>query len=255
MTGPIMGEFVRGKHHIIREIPVDDDTRGPDSLDTLRFIKSLPNTRVVLGNHDLHLLAAAHGPKRLGKKDTLDTILNAKDRDSLLGWLQAQPLLHHDPSLGFSMVHAGIPPMWTLPEALAYAREVETVLRSDDATTFFEHMYGNMPDTWQPTLTGPTRWRVITNYLTRMRFCDAAGRLELDTKATPEDAPDGYAPWFTFPNHHCRQERLVFGHWAALEGHCSNKNFHALDTGCVWGGRLTLMRLEDRRTYSVPGIR
>lgn len=225
--------------------------RGPDSLATLRFIKNLPNTRVVLGNHDLHLLAAARGHKRPSKKDTLDDILDADDRDELLDWLQQQPLVYRDKTLGFTMVHAGIPPMWSVEDALGYAAEVENILRSDKADRFFQHMYGNEPDHWHSGLEGPSRLRVITNYFTRMRFCSAAGHLELETKSTPDDAPDGYAPWFTFPNHRCKHERLLFGHWAALEGRCSPKNFYALDTGCVWGGALTLMRLEDASVYRV----
>lgn len=224
--------------------------RGPDSLETLRFVKSLGDAAVVvLGNHDLHLLAASRGHKTLGPKDTLQPILDAPDCANLLNWLQKKPLVHFDEALGYAMVHAGIPPMWTLKKALKHSREVEQILQSPEAEIFFANMYGNTPDIWDKELEGTDRWRVITNYFTRMRFCNASGKLELKTKTGSGSPPGGYAPWFSHLNHSCADSNIIFGHWAALQGHTDSNNFIALDTGCVWGGSLTLMRLEDRAFY------
>ena len=226
--------------------------RGPQSLATLRFIKGLGQcAKVVLGNHDLHLLAAARGHKKIGRKDTIQPILDADDGVKLLAWLQQQPLIHHDAQLGYTMVHAGIPPIWSVSDALKYAAEVHTVLSSDKAEKFFEGMYGDKPDVWDASLTGIKRWRLITNYFTRMRFCTAAGKLELDTKTGPEDAPKGYAPWYSFDNHRCHDTTILFGHWAALMGNTQREKFIGLDTGCVWGGMLTMICLEDRTQYAV----
>src|SRR5690606_16389256 len=154
----------------------------------------------VLGNHDLHLIAVASGRHKARNKDTIDSILAAPDRDELLHWLRQFPLLHHDPALGFAMAHAGIPPIWSLGHALRYSREVQAVLQGDDADNFLTHMYGNQPERWSDHLQGPERWRVITNYFTRMRFCSADGRLELSSKLGPDQAPEGFAPWFEHPN-------------------------------------------------------
>lgn len=224
--------------------------RGPDSLSTLRFIKSLPNKQVVLGNHDLHLLAVAAGHKRLNPKDTLTTILEAEDRDELLTWLQQQPLIHRDKNLGFTMVHAGIPPIWTVDEAIEYAEEVHQILRSNLSDSFFSQMYGNSPEQWNHDLNGTDRLRIITNYLTRMRFCDPKGRLDLKTKTAPDTAPEGFSPWFNYEHHKCAKDKILFGHWASLQSNTGIANFVALDSGCVWGGSLTLLRLEDCMSFS-----
>lgn len=226
--------------------------RGPESLATLRLVKSLGEKVVtVLGNHDLHLLAVAHG-RRATPKDTLDEILAAPDRDELLHWLAQRPLLHRDKALGYAMVHAGIPPNWKLKQAATYAREVEAVIQSDQATEFYSQMYGNTPVRWQQGLTGFDRLRLITNYLTRMRFCTADGTLELATKTADDQAPSGYQAWFAHPQRKSPRKRLIFGHWASLEGRCSAPNCYALDSGCVWGGNLTAMRLEDQARFSIP---
>lgn len=226
--------------------------RGPDSLETLRFVKSLGDSaKVVLGNHDLHLMASALGYKRLGPKDTLKPILKAKDSDELLHWLHQQPLVHYDPKLDYCMVHAGIPPIWSIKKALKRSKEIEQVLQSEQCVRFFANMYGNLPNKWSSDLQGPERWRVITNYFTRMRFCKADGELELTTKTGPETAPEGYAPWFSHSNHKCKGENIIFGHWAALMGKTGRDNFVGLDTGCVWGGTLTMMRLDDKQKFSV----
>jgi bis(5'-nucleosyl)-tetraphosphatase (symmetrical) len=234
--------------------------RGPKSLETLRFFHSLGNRALtVLGNHDLHLLAMAHGHAQPKRSDTLDAVLNAPDRDTLLAWLQLQPLLHYDPTLNIVLTHAGIAPQWSILTALACADEVQKVLRSKQAGTYFAQMYGNEPRAWSDELKGPERWRVITNYLTRMRFVDADGALDLGNKKGPESARPGTLPWFEHPafkahavtstvnNGHASTEppRIVFGHWASLEGKTRAKRFIGLDTGCIWGGKLTAWRADD----------
>lgn len=217
--------------------------RGPQSLETLRFCKQLGDRfRTVLGNHDLHLLAVAAGYRTPSPKDTLDPILQAPDREALLDWLRQQPLVIND--RGYTLVHAGIPPQWTLAMAMTRAREVETVLRGDGAEAFFEAMYGNQPDNWQEGLGGHERLRLITNYFTRMRLCDAQGRLDLTHKLGPETAPAGFAPWFAHPHRKTAGDSIVFGHWAALNGRVDEPGVFPLDTGCVWGGCMRLMNLD-----------
>ncbi len=223
--------------------------RGPESLEALRFVRKLPNVVMVLGNHDLHLLAAAHEARSFSKKDTIQEIVYAKDRDKLLSWLRHRPMIHYDKSFDVTMVHAGIPPNWSIKKALKRGKEVENILQSDEGEVFFHNMYGNYPNTWDKSLKGFDRARLITNYFTRMRFCDKEGKLELDTKTGPEFAPPGYAPWFSHPNHKCAQDTILFGHWASLSGESGVKNKIALDTGCVWGGALSMMRLDDRKVF------
>ena len=247
---------------LLREVSFDPDkdrlwltgdliNRGPESLQTLRFVRDLGSAAVtVLGNHDLHLLAVARGHRPPSRSDTLEVILNAKDRDDLLEWLRQQPLLHHDKTLGYTLVHAGIPPIWSLKKAIKRADEVAEILRSDQLDNFLGNMYGNSPNKWKSSLKGPERWRVITNYFTRMRFCTSEGELELLTKAGPKQAPRGYAPWFAHKKRLTRDERIVFGHWASLEGHSDTPNIFALDSGCVWGRHMTLMRLEDQQYFT-----
>ncbi len=225
--------------------------RGPASLETLRFIKSLGDSaKVVLGNHDLHLLAVAHGHGDLKRKDTLAEILMASDRDELMNWLRNQPLCHYDPQLNTIMTHAGIPPCWDLDKTLSLAAEVEEKLKSDTVDDFFAAMYGNTPRKWSDDLTGMDRLRAITNYLTRMRFCDENSKLDLKSKEGINTAVKGYAPWFNYPTQLPENCHIVFGHWAAIEGITHQDNIHALDTGCVWGGSLTALRLEDRQRFS-----
>jgi bis(5'-nucleosyl)-tetraphosphatase (symmetrical) len=224
--------------------------RGPQSLETLRFLYEMRGSVVaVLGNHDLHLLAVAYGHRQPSKGDTLDEILIADDSEVLLQWLRQQPLLHHDERLGFTMVHAGIPPNWSLKKARKRASELEEVIRGHLFDEFLGNMYGNEPAFWDKRLEGTDRWRVITNYFTRMRFCSAAGLLELSTKSGIDQAPEGYAPWFCHPDRKTRNDKIIFGHWAALEGFTATPNIYALDSGCVWGGKLTMMRLEDERYF------
>lgn len=225
--------------------------RGPASLETLRFVKQLGNSAaIVLGNHDLHLLAVSRGHKTANPKDTLSEILEAPDSADLLDWLIQQPLIQHHEALNYTMVHAGIPPIWSVTDALAMAKEVQQALTGDNADAFFAAMYGNEPRGWKDSLQGNDRLRVITNYFTRMRFCDAQGQLELKTKTDPSTAPDGFRPWFSHEPHRCANDRVIFGHWASLQGKTQRQNFIALDTGCVWGGELTMIRLDDGQLFS-----
>ncbi|MGM0768707.1 MAG: symmetrical bis(5'-nucleosyl)-tetraphosphatase [Pseudomonadota bacterium] len=218
--------------------------RGPSSLETLRYIEGLASSAVVvLGNHDLHMLAVALGGHQTRKKDTLEGILDAPDQARLVSWLRQQRLCVHDAERNFLMAHAGVPHVWSVGEALANAREVEAVIGGDHAQEYFTHMYGNQPERWASELTGMDRWRVITNYFTRMRFVAADGTLELASKESADSAPEGFAPWFEYPRHD--DVRVIFGHWASLEGNTGSDRFIGLDTGCVWGGALTMMNLDS----------
>lgn len=230
--------------------------RGPQSLDVLRFIKSLPlSPRITLGNHDLHFLNSLFGDNpRQNHGDTLQAILSAPDREELGHWLRKQPILYYDAALDVVMCHAGIAPMWDFAEACARALELQQAIAGDDYSDFFNQMYGNDPSCWSPDLTGMTRLRVICNYFTRMRFCDANGHLMLTYKGTIPHAPAGLYPWYAVPNRCEIQADLVFGHWAALEGTCPHPRIHAIDTGCLWHGELTALRLQDKQRFSVPGL-
>ncbi|HDZ54977.1 MAG TPA: symmetrical bis(5'-nucleosyl)-tetraphosphatase [Pseudomonas xinjiangensis] len=224
--------------------------RGPDSLAALRFIDSLGNACIaVLGNHDLHLLAASRDASRLRKSDTLLPVLKAPDREKLLGSLRQRPLAYYDKSLDCVMTHAGIPPIWSVKQTLKRAAEVEGILRSDEQLDeFFATMYGNEPARWSPGLKGMDRLRTITNYLTRMRFCKPDGTLDFKAKEGLGSAPKGYAPWFSFQRKD-PDTQLIFGHWAALEGKTDAVGVHALDTGCVWGNSMTLMNLNTSERH------
>lgn len=221
--------------------------RGPESLETLRYLYTMRDSLVcVLGNHDLHLLAAWHNVERLKKSDTLREILEAPDADQLLDWLRRQKLLHYDEQRGVALVHAGIPPQWTLGKALELAAEVEQVLRDDTRLKLYlDGMYGNEPNKWSKDLSGVDRLRVITNYFTRMRFCTAAGKLDLKSKEGLDTAPKGYKPWFAHKDRRSRHVQIIFGHWAALEGQADAHGVVALDTGCVWGGAMTLYNVDS----------
>ena len=220
--------------------------RGPRSLETLRFVKSLGDAAiVVLGNHDLHLLALARGgaPWKKGD-DSLHAILSAPDREALLDWLQSRQLMHHDLALCASLLHAGLPPQWTLATALACARDVEAMLGGERVGELFTHMYGNEPAVWRDDLDGWDRLRFTINAFTRLRVCAADdGRMLLQYKGAPDEAPAGAVPWFEVPWRRCRDGRLVFGHWSAL-GYVSTQEVLGLDTGCVWGGTLTAQRID-----------
>jgi len=224
--------------------------RGPRCLKTLRFLYDMrDNLVLVLGNHDLHLLAVAAGVRPPNRSDTLEKILKAPDKEKLLTWLLHRPLLHHEH--GFTLVHAGIPPQWSIEEAASRAREVEAVLQSPACIEFFKHMYGNEPLVWSDELTGMTRLRVITNYLTRMRFCTSQGVLDLDSKGpSPDLGKVAVSAWFSHPRRKTAKDRILFGHWASIEGQTDHPNAIGLDTGCVWGGALSLYELETGRWIS-----
>ncbi|WP_397451070.1 symmetrical bis(5'-nucleosyl)-tetraphosphatase [Pseudomonas sp. NA-150] len=225
--------------------------RGPESLETLRFLYAMRDSVVcVLGNHDLHLLAISCNIERLKKNDTLREILQAPDRDELLAWLRQQKLMHYDSERDIALVHAGIAPQWTLKKALRYAEEVESALRDDNLyQPFLDGMYGNEPALWDPELHGVTRLRVITNYFTRMRFCDRHGKLDLKSKEGIGSALPGYAPWFKHKDRKTKGLKIIFGHWAALEGQCDEPGLFALDTGCVWGGAMTLLNVDSGQLH------
>ncbi len=223
--------------------------RGPKSLETLRFIKQQPHVKIVLGNHDLHLLALASGYSY--SHHSLHKILTAPDRDELIAWLRKLPLLYHDPNLNFVMVHAGLPPQWDLAQAKQCARELETVLQQNHLLDLMQHLYGNQPDQWRDDLQGWDRLRFITNAFTRMRFCDAQGKLDLKTQGKIGSQPSGFMPWYQVPNRRTQHDRIVFGHWAALLGETNTENVFAVDTGCVWGNSLTALRLNDLERFAI----
>lgn len=226
--------------------------RGPDSLGTLRFLYRIrDNISIVLGNHDLHLLSVRAGTSKLKPRECdLLPLLDAEDSDELLDWLQRQPLLHEEPDFNLVMTHAGIPPQWSLEDTRQFAGEVEKVLHGEHPKRLFANMYGNQPDYWDDELTGCERLRLITNYLTRMRFVDKDGRLEFTNKGPANTPPPGYMAWFAHPDRKLTDHTLLFGHWAALNGETGVNGVEALDTGCVWGNTLTAYRLEDGERFN-----
>lgn len=221
--------------------------RGANSLAVLRWARE-NNIQAVLGNHDLHLLALAAGLTAPLPGDTLNEILTAPDRDVLLNWLRHLPLATS--TAGYLLVHAGLLPQWTAKQALALAAEVELGLRGDDYHFFLRHMYGNQPASWQNDLTGMERLRVITNAMTRLRFCTPDGEMNFKAKGDPQNPPPGCLPWFQVPNRQSAGSPIIFGHWSALGLHLESDCI-ALDTGCLWGGQLSALRLEDRQIFQV----
>jgi bis(5'-nucleosyl)-tetraphosphatase (symmetrical) len=220
--------------------------RGPDSLGVLRRVRALdPNAIVVLGNHDLHLLAVAlcAGARKRKAGDTLDAVLAAPDRDALLEWLLARPLAHLPAGGRDLLIHAGIVPQWSPDQTVRLAHEVEQRLRREPEEVFAS-MYGNRPDQWEDSLTGADRTRFVINALTRLRFCTRDGRVDLKLKGAPAEAPADFAPWFTHRDARRDSVRIVFGHWSTL-GLVQRRELLALDTGCVWGGALTAVDLDD----------
>ncbi len=224
--------------------------RGPKSLKTLRFIRSLEDNAItVLGNHDLHLLATAYEHKKPGRKDTLDKILQAKDSPQLLDWLRHQPLVFHDKEKDVTLLHAGTHPDWTINKTLKLANEVEQILRSDQHINFYKSMYGNKPTTWHDSLSGWPRYRFITNILTRLRYCDKFGRPALNAKGAPGSQAKHLMPWYEVPDRKTKDDTLIFGHWSTLPhaGRKPIKNTYAIDSGCLWGGYLTAMKVGKKK--------
>ncbi len=231
--------------------------RGPESLAVLRFAHGLGERALVtLGNHDLHLLAVVYGDAVPKRKDTLGEVLRAPDLDALCDWLRRQPLAWFDAGSNSLLVHAGVPHLWTVREVLARAAEVEAMLRGPHHRDYFRAMYGDQPARWATSLTGMDRLRAITNYFTRMRWIDPDGGLEFRHKGELSERPAGHQPWFSLRHPDAREVRVLFGHWAALNGATVDAvaPVVALDTGCVWGRRLTAMRLEDGSLFSVPAV-
>ncbi len=224
--------------------------RGPGSLAVLREVKALGDAAVsVLGNHDFHLLTVAAGYAKLHKQDTIGDILAAPDRDELLAWLRARPLVVVDEDR--ILVHAGLPPQWTPATALMLSREVQAALAAPDHDAFLQTLYGDQPKKWNDALTGYDRLRVVVNACTRMRFCTADGAMEFKEKRGIGHAPDGFLPWFAHEHRASAGRTVVCGHWSTLELMLA-PNVLMLDSGCLWGGTLTAVRLEDRRVYQVP---
>lgn len=219
--------------------------RGPKSAEVLRFAMAHPDSvKVVLGNHDLHLIANAVGVNdHHHRMDTMDSVLDADDCDELITWLRHQPLFYHDKTLDFSMVHAGLPQQWSIKKCRKRAKEVEKVLQSDNWQDFFHNMYGNKPNKWSKELTGWDRLRYITNCFTRLRYCHEDGRLALKFKGEPKDKPTAEHPWFEMPNRKTIDDCIVFGHWSTLGTGQYGKVF-SLDSGAVWGEQLTAVRID-----------
>jgi len=219
--------------------------RGPKSLKTIRFIKSLEeNAITVLGNHDLHLLAVANGHRKQGKKDTIQEILDATDSQSILDWLIQRPLLHYQSKHHVCMSHAGLFPDWTIDQALSYASEVEDILTGYKSHEFFHHMYGDKPSKWSTKLSGWDRLRFITNAFTRMRYLRTDMKLSLKEKGAPGKQSDNIKPWFEF-NRPDNNLNIVFGHWSTLKNPKID-HLHPLDTGCLWGGELTALKISSK---------
>lgn len=229
--------------------------RGNNSLECLRFVKQLgERATVVLGNHDLHLLATLQGIKPVKAKDKVEAIFEAEDRIELQNWLRNRPLVAQHPTYHFIMAHAGISPNWDLPTTLACAKEVESVLQSDDYPSLLAQMYCNDPAQWSPDLQGIARLRYIINAFTRMRFCYADKKLDFDCKLPVTEVPAELKPWFELDNPFYQEYNILFGHWASLIGYPTPSNIYALDTGCVWGNYLTLLRWEDKQIFTQPAL-
>lgn len=225
--------------------------RGEDSLACLRFVKSLGSrATTVLGNHDLHFLATALGIKKVKPRDKVEPILAAPDRDELIEWLRHQPLLAQHPTHKIVLTHAGISPEWDLATAKNCAEEVQNVLRSEQYGELLAQMYDNQPDRWSATLKGIERLRYSINVFTRMRFCYPDKRLDFDCKLPPSEVQDELKPWFELDNPLFAEQDILFGHWASLIGYPTPQHIYALDTGCVWGNHLTMLRWEDKKYFT-----
>ncbi len=230
--------------------------RGPDNVSVVRRVMKMGDAAtVVLGNHDLHFLAVHRGGHSPNRSDTFTDLLDAPIADEVSDWYRHQNFFHRDKELGFVMAHAGIPHLWKMKQASGLAAELEAVVQGPDCERYFQEMYGNEPDVWRDDLEGMARWRVITNYFTRMRLVDAQGVMNFTHKGALDEAPEGLSPWFAFERSQPVRQRILFGHWAALEGHTGDDRFIGLDTGCVWGRTLTAMRLEDAELFQVSSVK
>jgi bis(5'-nucleosyl)-tetraphosphatase (symmetrical) len=230
--------------------------RGPKSLETLRFVKALGSSAVtVLGNHDMHLLAASCIQKIADKKDALSQVLEAPDRDELIHWLRHQPLFHHNDD--FCLVHAGLPPQWNFNKTKKMALIAEKALQGPDYQVFLKQMYGNKPNIWSANLKGVPKLRFIINCFTRMRYCDVNGRLDFVNTGPLGSQPKSLLPWFEVPKRKNAEMRVIFGHWSTL-GYYEGSNCYAIDTGCLWGGQLTAIKLDtpvQRFSIDCPGAK
>jgi bis(5'-nucleosyl)-tetraphosphatase (symmetrical) len=261
-VGDIQGCFTQleqlikkiGRHNIAQLwLTGDLVNRGPQSLETLRWCKVNKDwVKVVLGNHDLHLLAVSAGIRPARYDDTLDPILRAPDREELLAWLRRQPLVYA--AQQHLMVHAGLLPQWSAAHALELSNEVSNNLRGDDWANFLSTMYGNLPSEWAPELRGPYRARVVINAMTRLRFCTPSGRMEFATKEGSSAAPEGYLPWFKVPNRVAENTCITFGHWSTL-GLITEGNLLGIDTGCLWGGQLTAIEISSTATRQIVQVK
>ncbi len=224
--------------------------RGPDSLSTIRLIKSLgTSAKMVLGNHDLHLLATYAGIKKVKKNDQLNDLLNAPDADEIMNWLSQQPLLRQLPDANAYMSHAGISPQWTKKQAITQARMAQEKISSPERNYWLAKMYGEHPANWLDAKTEIEQFRYTVNSFTRMRFCNNDLSLEFQTKSSPSLAPKTLKPWYELSKV-LNKNQWFFGHWASLMGKCSNSNVFALDTGCVWGNELTMLRWPDKVIFT-----
>lgn len=224
--------------------------RGPDSLSTLRLIKSLKNNaKVVLGNHDLHLLSVFHGLKKVKAQDRLSALLSAPDAEELMHWLISQPLIQKLPDEEAYMSHAGLSPQWSPEIALKHANIAHQHLTSNNFKFWLEHMYGAEPTSWKNASNEILQFRFTINSLTRMRYCYRDGSLDFDCKENIDQAEKNLIPWFEF-KHITKNTHWLFGHWAALMGNCKPENIHALDTGCVWGHHLSILRWHDKKLFT-----
>jgi bis(5'-nucleosyl)-tetraphosphatase (symmetrical) len=250
-------EFNPGKDKIW--LAGDIVNRGPKSLEVLRFVKSLgPSAITVLGNHDLHLLALSQGNQRHYKHGSLSEILHAPDRDELIHWLRHRYVMYHHKELGYSLLHAGLPPQWDITTALLRARELEVVLQGEGFHDFCHEMYGNEPVQWTNDLIGMNRLRFITNCFTRLRYVTQDGKLAMREKGVPGSQGTGILPWYQAPGRASRGGRIIFGHWSTL-GYYNADNVWAIDTGCLWGGQLTALKLRKNKKpkpihLSCPGV-
>lgn len=243
----LLAEFSFRKNHDRLWFVGDLVNRGPKSLETLRFVRDLGDRAIVVqGNHDLHLVTQHEGLERTGKDDTFGDVLRAPDRKELVDWLRERPMMHVEGN--WAMVHAGLLPRWSVQKARALGEEVEQALAAPNYREFLANMYGSKPDQWSESLAGWDRLRVIVNAMTRMRFCTPDGRMDFKTKG--KASPPGFQPWFEFRRD---AEAMVCGHWSALGLKLTDK-LAALDSGCVWGGKLSALRLEDRALFQVPCV-